>query len=112
MQMNPSAKPKTLFTEQQSRPLPPTKADRIENPQTQNPWTQILFALEGRIGPQHFATWLKPTTFSHLANGTLHVRVPSPTCKDWILEHYLAEIEQAGKQLIPPVSAVQFFFDD
>src|SRR5579871_495126 len=73
-----------------------------------DPWTQILASLETRIGAQSFATWLKPTTFSHQENGTVFVRVPSHTCRDWITEHYLADIRSAANSLVPPVHDVLF----
>lgn len=73
-----------------------------------NPWTQILTSLETRIGSQSFTTWLKPTSFSHQENGTVYVRVPSHTCRDWITEHYLTDIRQAARTLTPPVQDVLF----
>src|SRR5271157_2556477 len=42
-----------------------------------NPWNQILAALEMKVNRQSFETWLKPTRYSHVANRTLYVRVPS-----------------------------------
>jgi chromosomal replication initiator protein len=69
---------------------------------------QILSRLESRIAPQNFSTWLDPTKYSHQEKATLFVRVPSATCKDWILEHYLAEIQAASEGLQPPVQEVCF----
>jgi chromosomal replication initiator protein len=43
-----------------------------------NPWLQILSALEKKVIRQSFDTWFKPTRYSHVANRTLYVRVPSP----------------------------------
>src|ERR1700678_1803589 len=42
-----------------------------------NPWIQILAALEKKINRQSFETWLKPTRYSHVAERTLYVRIPS-----------------------------------
>jgi chromosomal replication initiator protein len=43
-----------------------------------NPWLQILSALEMKVIRPSFETWFKPTRYSHIANRTLYVRVPSP----------------------------------
>jgi chromosomal replication initiator protein len=42
-----------------------------------NPWLQILSALEMKVIRQSFETWFKPSRYSHVANRTLYVRVPS-----------------------------------
>ena len=42
-----------------------------------NQWVRILGALEKKINRQSFETWLKPTRYSHVADRTLFVRVPS-----------------------------------
>jgi chromosomal replication initiator protein len=42
-----------------------------------NPWSQILAALEKKLGRQSFDTWLKPTRYSHIDGRTLVVRVPA-----------------------------------
>jgi chromosomal replication initiator protein len=42
-----------------------------------NQWVRILGALEKKINRQSFETWLKPTRYSHVAERTLFVRIPS-----------------------------------
>src|SRR6202030_1739612 len=42
-----------------------------------NPWSQILAALEKKLGRQSFDTWLKPTRYDHVDGRTLVVRVPA-----------------------------------
>jgi len=42
-----------------------------------NQWVRILGALEKKINRQSFETWLKPTRYSHVAERTLYVRIPS-----------------------------------
>jgi chromosomal replication initiator protein len=42
-----------------------------------NPWIQILSALEKKVNRQSFETWLKPTRYSHVVGRTLYVRIPS-----------------------------------
>jgi chromosomal replication initiator protein len=43
-----------------------------------NPWVRILDALEKKINRHSYDTWLKPTRYSHVSNGILFVRVPTP----------------------------------
>ncbi len=73
-----------------------------------NYWTQILNALESRIGWQNFSTWLKPTAYSHEENAILYVSVPNTTCKDWISENYMNHILAAVEELHLPVNEVLF----
>jgi chromosomal replication initiator protein len=42
-----------------------------------NPWVRILDALEKKINRHSYDTWLKPTRYSHAANGILFVRIPT-----------------------------------
>jgi chromosomal replication initiator protein len=42
-----------------------------------NQWVRILGALEKKINRQSFETWLKPTRYSHVAERTLYIRIPS-----------------------------------
>src|SRR6202049_2984052 len=42
-----------------------------------NPWVRILEALEKKVNRHSYDTWLKPTRYSHAANGILFVRIPT-----------------------------------
>src|SRR5271157_5720005 len=42
-----------------------------------NPWARILDALEKKVNRHSYDTWLKPTRYSHAANGILFVRIPT-----------------------------------
>ena len=42
-----------------------------------NPWVRILDALEKKVNRHSYDTWLKPTRYSHAANGVLFVRIPT-----------------------------------
>jgi chromosomal replication initiator protein len=67
-----------------------------------NPWLQILAALEMKVIRQSFETWLKPTRYSHVANRTLYVRVPSPEFQhlgDRYSDLIQEAIEQQGLEL-------------
>ena len=52
-------------------------------------WDRILSSLQQKINRQSFNTWLKPTQQMSLADGTLHVEVPSLLFADWIGRNYL-----------------------
>jgi chromosomal replication initiator protein len=98
------------------RAIPPGRAPEPQQAkeapqQASDPWTQILLWLKERIAPQNFSTWLERTEYSRQENTTLFVRVPSATCKDWISEHYLPEIQKAAKELQLPVRDVCFLAD-
>src|SRR6266436_31296 len=42
-----------------------------------NPWVRVLDALEKKVNRHSYETWLKPTRYSHAANGILFVRIPT-----------------------------------
>src|ERR1700746_418406 len=42
-----------------------------------NPWVRVLDALEKKVNRHSYETWLKPTRYSHAANGILFIRVPT-----------------------------------
>jgi len=42
-----------------------------------NPWVRVLEALEKKVNRHSYDTWLKPTRYSHAANGILFVRIPT-----------------------------------
>ena len=55
-------------------------------------WERIREALRSQIDEQSFATWFEPCSFSGSHGGTLYVRVPNPTYKDWIDANYQGPI--------------------
>ena len=63
-----------------------------------NLWLQILSALEKKVIRQSFETWLKPSRYSHVANRTLYVRVPTPEFQH-IGDKYGDLIQEAIDQL-------------
>jgi len=52
-----------------------------------NAWEVILEHLQKTLSPQNYATWLKPTRFSHVENSTLFVRVPNDTFRLWYAQN-------------------------
>jgi chromosomal replication initiator protein len=62
-----------------------------------NPWLQILAALEMKVVRSSFEQWFKPSRFSHVANRTLYVRVPSADFQR-LGDHYGDLIQEAIEQ--------------
>ncbi|HEY4355406.1 MAG TPA: chromosomal replication initiator protein DnaA [Acidobacteriaceae bacterium] len=72
-----------------------------------NQWVRILGALEKKINRQSFETWLKPTRFSHVADRTLYVRIPSPEFQH-TLDRYTDLISEAIDNLGLEIDQVMF----
>jgi chromosomal replication initiator protein len=77
-----------------------------------NSWQEILNYLKTRVNPQSFQTWLRPTRFSHLEKDTLVVRVPTREFREWIQEHFGAQIHEALGKLNLKVHQVRFAYDE
>jgi chromosomal replication initiator protein len=60
-----------------------------------NAWQEILGYLKTKVNTQSYQTWLRPTRFSHVDQGTLVVRVPNREFQNWIQEHYSELIQEA-----------------
>jgi chromosomal replication initiator protein len=71
-------------------------------------WDKILSSLQQKINRQSFNTWLKPTQQMSLADGTLHVEVPSLVFADWISRNYLPLIEESAREI--ECNGLQFHF--
>ena len=71
-------------------------------------WGQLLENLEGKINPQTFNTWLKPTQQISHEQGRLSVWVPSPVFSEWIERHYKEQIRSALDELDAPEAEVTF----
>jgi chromosomal replication initiator protein len=56
-------------------------------------WNEALGQIKERIGKQNFDTWIKPTCFAHRSKTEIVLEVPNKFFRDWLTEHYLADIE-------------------
>jgi chromosomal replication initiator protein len=72
-----------------------------------NQWVRILGALEKKINRQSFETWLKPTRFSHIAEKTMYVRIPSADFQH-VGDRYGDLIQEAIDNLGLEIEAVVF----
>lgn len=60
-----------------------------------NVWQMVLSSLEGKVDPQNFDTWLKPTRLNHIKDSVAVVDVPNEIFKEWILENVMDEITRS-----------------
>jgi len=77
-----------------------------------NAWHEILNYLKTKVNTQSYQTWLRPTSFDHVANDTLTVRVPNREFKEWIQEHYATHIQEALERLKPGFSKIAYVFEE
>ena len=56
-------------------------------------WNEALGQIKERIGKQNFDTWIKPTCFALRSKNEIVLEVPNKFFRDWLTEHYLADIE-------------------
>jgi chromosomal replication initiator protein len=64
-----------------------------------NLWDRILASLQAKMNSQTFNTWLRPTQQLSVADGLLHVEVPSVHFADWINKNYMPLIEESAREL-------------
>jgi len=77
-----------------------------------NTWQQVLNHLKSHVNTQSYQTWLRPTRFSHVAEGTLFVWVPNREFQDWIQEHYGTMIRETLQRLQLAYQQVSYVFDE
>jgi chromosomal replication initiator protein len=70
-----------------------------------NLWNRVLEKLQGRLNPQNFATWFKPTAFHSLSGDTLFVTVPNEHFH-WIAEGFSEDLARVFDELAPEVPDV------
>lgn len=77
-----------------------------------NAWQEILGYLKSKVNTVSYQTWLRPTRFSHVAEGNIYVRVPNHEFEDWIEEKYGSLITSALAELRMKYSRVSYLTDD
>ena len=58
-------------------------------------WAKILLDIKERIGGQNFDTWIQPTQLASIDKSEIHIEVPNKFFRDWVSDHYLADIEKS-----------------
>jgi chromosomal replication initiator protein len=56
-------------------------------------WTQAVAEIKERIGRQNYETWIKPIGFVSRNKNEICLDVPNKFFRDWLTEHYLAQIQ-------------------
>ncbi|MGH9351916.1 MAG: chromosomal replication initiator protein DnaA [Terriglobia bacterium] len=77
-----------------------------------NAWQEVLGYLKAKVNTQSYQTWLRPTRFSHAADGKIVVRVPNREFQDWIEEKYASLITDALQSLKLGDQRIAYVFDD
>jgi len=77
-----------------------------------NAWQEVLNHLKTHVNTQSYQTWLRPTRLSHVAEGTMFVRVPNREFQDWIQEHYGTMIRETLERLQLTYHQVSYLFDE
>ena len=56
-------------------------------------WAQAVAEIKERIGRQNYETWIKPIGFVSRNKNEICLDVPNKFFRDWLTEHYLAQIQ-------------------
>ncbi|MFQ5681748.1 MAG: chromosomal replication initiator protein DnaA [Candidatus Binatia bacterium] len=57
-------------------------------------WKRTLGHLKKRVGSQNFETWIKPIRVRESGSGEFTLEVPNKFFRDWLLEHFLVQIQE------------------
>ena len=57
-------------------------------------WAQAVAEIKERIGRQNYETWIKPIGFISRNKNEICLDVPNKFFRDWLTEHYLAQIQE------------------
>lgn len=84
----------------------------MEAKDKQNPWLQILAALQGKIDKNSYETWFEPTSYIGQETNSLYIKVPNSYFKDWLSYHYSSTINSCSQELYGKVFNIKFIFDE
>ncbi len=65
-------------------------------------WQEALKLLEHRLGQHNFGTWIKPIRARIGAGGEIVLEVPSKFVRDWLMAHFLFEIQECLAEVSHP----------
>ncbi|MFH1422612.1 MAG: chromosomal replication initiator protein DnaA [Planctomycetota bacterium] len=74
-------------------------------------WSQILKAIEQKIGAERFGLWLGKTKFISLNNDVLKIGVPNLFIETWLEERLLEPISEAVEEALSQKIRVEFVID-
>ncbi len=62
-------------------------------------WEEALKRLREKLGKQNFETWIKPIRVREWRGTEIDLDVPNKFFRDWLLEHFLAPLEETLSDL-------------
>lgn len=71
-------------------------------------WNIILQNLQKQLNPQSFETWFMPTRQVGYSDNAIDIEVPNIFFRDWLVDHYREQINQASKELGIPDFDISF----
>jgi len=84
----------------------------MEAKNKQNPWLQIIDALQEKIDKNSYETWFEPTSYIGQETNSLYIKVPNSYFKDWLSYHYSSTINSCSQELFGKVFNIKFIFDE
>jgi chromosomal replication initiator protein len=72
-------------------------------------WERLLSALEPKIPPAAFDTWVRPSYLVAVEGDHIKIGAPNKFSRDWLAEHYLDTLQAAARECLggnPRVSVV------
>ena len=84
----------------------------MEAKDKQNPWLQIMAALQEKIDKNSYETWFEPTSYIGQETNSLYIKVPNSYFKDWLSYHYSSTINSCCQELYGKVFNINFIFDE
>lgn len=84
----------------------------MEAKDKQNPWLQIMDALQEKIDKNSYETWFEPTSYIGQETNSLYIKVPNSYFKDWLSYHYSSKINSCSQELYGKVFNIKFIFDE
>lgn len=84
----------------------------MEAKDKQNPWLQIMAALQEKIDKNSYETWFEPTSYIGQETNSLYIKVPNSYFKDWLSYHYSSTINSCSQELYGKVFNIKFIFDE
>ena len=71
-------------------------------------WAQAVVEIKERIGKQNYETWIRPIIFVSRNKNEILLDVPNKFFREWLIEHYLAQIENVVSSLAKHETKVIF----
>ena len=84
----------------------------MEVEEKNNPWLQIIKALQKKIDQNSYETWFEPTTYIGQEKDCLYVKVPNSYFKDWLSFHYSSLINDCALEMLGKAFDIKYVFDD